>query len=523
MGASRRDFITGVARAGGYSAAYISMQALGLVPTEVGAQELKLAPGSGKGAKVVVLGAGLAGLSAAWELKKAGYDPVILEARDRTGGRNYTVRRGSVVEQTDGSRQICSFQDGQYFNAGPGRIPSNHRRVLNYCRELGVELEVEINMSKSALLHNPGANGGKAMTMRQVAGDTRGWVSELLAKAVKTGALDDEFSAEDRQRVQAFLIRYGALSSDGKFKGTTRSGFKIEPDAGAVGEKAVDPVSMKALLDLDMWNGLLFDEGIDYQATMFQPRGGMDMFPRAFEKALGPKIVKRRHEVTRISRTATGVAVAYKDLASGKDGLIEASYCLCTIPMPVLAKMSCDLSPAYAAAVKTMTVSEAIKIAYEAPRFWETDYDIYGGLGFTKGANSVVWYPSFGLHSKTGVLVGAYSSSRELAAMPQAEQIAYTTRVLNQMHPGCAPLLTKAVHVQWSKMQYSLGPWSAWAPGGAQYTLLSEPDGPIFFAGEHLSHIGAWQEGAIASAHRAVGQLDARHRAGRIAMTGAAA
>ena len=86
----------------------------------------------------MILGAGIAGMVAAWELQKSGYSCTLLEARDRSGGRNRTIRNGTRVEMTDGTTQTCGFEDGQYFNAGPARLPSQDVTMLGYCREFGV-------------------------------------------------------------------------------------------------------------------------------------------------------------------------------------------------------------------------------------------------------------------------------------------------------------------------------------------------------------------------------------------------
>jgi monoamine oxidase len=84
------------------------------------------------------------------------------------------------------------------------------------------------------------------------------------------------------------------------------------------------------------------------QATMFQPKGGMDAIPHAFAKALGPKIIKRQCEVRQIRKTGKGVKIAYRDkVAEPVDATIEADYCISTIPLPVLAKIDADFSPAY--------------------------------------------------------------------------------------------------------------------------------------------------------------------------------
>src|SRR6266700_5399837 len=153
--ATRRQFLTRVAEAGGYNAAFVTMQSLGLMPVAASAASAPNLPAdSGRGVKVVVLGGGTAGLVSAYELGKAGFQCTVLEARERPGGRVWTVRNGSTVEFAGGQRQTASYTANNYFNAGAARIPSIHRTILAYCTELGVPLEIEINTSRSTLLAN---------------------------------------------------------------------------------------------------------------------------------------------------------------------------------------------------------------------------------------------------------------------------------------------------------------------------------------------------------------------------------
>ena len=128
---TRRDFLTKVGRAGGFGATYLIMQSLGLLPLQPSeASAVQLPETSGRGKSVVILGAGIAGLVSAWELSTAGYNCVVLEARDRAGGRNWTIRNGTRVEMTDGTTQTCAFDAPNYFNAGPARLPSQHATML---------------------------------------------------------------------------------------------------------------------------------------------------------------------------------------------------------------------------------------------------------------------------------------------------------------------------------------------------------------------------------------------------------
>src|SRR3982750_1484267 len=99
---TRRGFIARVAQAGGYAAAFSTMHGLGLLARAETKPFEGLPKDLGKGKKVVILGAGISGLVAAYELRKAGFECTLLEARERPGGRNWTVRNGSTVEFTDG-------------------------------------------------------------------------------------------------------------------------------------------------------------------------------------------------------------------------------------------------------------------------------------------------------------------------------------------------------------------------------------------------------------------------------------
>src|ERR1700674_3745625 len=127
MSGTRRDFLRQVGSVGGYRAAYLTMQALGLLNTAAMAEPLTLEKGGAHGTKVVILGAGVAGLSAAFELRRAGYDCTVLEARDRVGGRNWSIRRGTRLDMIDRTRQFCEFDPELYWNCGPARIPSAHQ------------------------------------------------------------------------------------------------------------------------------------------------------------------------------------------------------------------------------------------------------------------------------------------------------------------------------------------------------------------------------------------------------------
>jgi len=514
MGLTRRQFLMRVGQAGGTSAAFVMMQSLGLLAIpEASAESGKLRLVDGKNTKVVILGAGIGGLVAAYELGKAGYRCTLLEARQRCGGRNWTLRGGSEVQFTSGMRQSCTFDEGNYFNAGPARLPSIHRTMLGYCHELGVALEVEVNSSRAALLQSDKLNGGSAVTERRAVNDTRGHVSELLAKCIKEGALDEEITAEDRERMIEFLRQYGDLQPDLLFKGTERSGFKVPPGAGKEMPEPIDPLPMHALLDADLWQGMMAEEVIDWQPTMFQPIGGMDRIPSAFEKKLGD-VVRHGAVVKSIRQSATGVTVVYHD-ASGADQTIDADYCICAMPLTIVRTLDADFSSAVRQAIDSTSYDSAYKVAWEAPRFWEKESGIYGGLSYLQQTVNVVWYPSARLFSERGVVVSGYSieNGTPFGKLPSVEaKLEASRQAIEKLHPGHGKDLSKPVYISWGQIPYNLGAWiSGFGHAGpGSLDVLLGPDRRVYFAGDHTSHLVGWQEGAALSAYRVINQLGAR-------------
>jgi monoamine oxidase len=508
---TRRNFLTQVGRAGGFSATYLIMQSLGLLPIPPSeASTLRLPEALGRGKSVVILGAGIAGLVSAWELSKAGYSCTVLEAGGRAGGRNWTIRNGTRVEMTDGTTQTCTFDEPNYFNAGPARLPSQHATMLGYCREFGVPLEVEVNTSRSSLMQSDRMNGGQPVQQRQVVNDTRGHVAELLAKSIRRNALDQEISPEDKERMLEFLRTYGDLSPDYFYKGSDRSGYKVMPGAGEQAGQVRDPLDMRALLDAGLWEGMLYEEQFSWQATMFQPVGGMDRIPAAFEKRL-ERMIRFQCPVQQIRKTPNGVRVAYRDARTGSTHTIDAHYCICALPFTILKDLDTDLSPDLKQIISATTYDAAYKIAWESRRFWERDYSIYGGISFLDQPVNLVWYPSARLFSEKGVLLAGYNleNGSVLATMDLAGKLEASRRSVEALHPGHSKELSKPVCVCWGRIPYNMGSWihieePNMYPG---YERAIQSDDPIFLAGDHVSHIVGWQEGAALSAHRAVSLL----------------
>ena len=509
MGLTRRALLTQLGAVGGAGATYLAMEALGLVwSTPAGAETFELPTASGNGRSVVVLGAGIAGLVAAYELQRAGYRVTVLEARDRIGGRVWTVRGGDRIEHNGRPGQLAAFDKGLYFNAGAARIPSTHRVIIDYARRLGVKMETFVNSNRGAGWDF----GGKVHRDRQHVYDLHGRISELLAKAIDQHALDKEMPKGELEQFRQLLQFYGSLDDKGRYSNQGSSGYSAEPGGYAHAPKPLPELSLKELLP-NRAVGLpyIFESIFDMQATMLQPVGGMDRIAEAIYHEVRPS-VRLSSPVTAIRRVGGRVRVEHGQSAT------EADFAVVTLPANLLERIPNDFSPAKKAALKGIAYLPSVKVAFEAPRFWETDEHLYGGLAWTDRLNENLIYPSDDFFASKGVLVAAYvagwtnqDNPQKFAALSHEERLRISRESVEALHPGKSRLLTKGVTVGWGLVPFSEGVGALWGDGpgdvgarGAKYAELLKPEGPIVFAGEHLSYAGLWQEGAALSAHEAL-------------------
>ncbi|MGH7176360.1 MAG: flavin monoamine oxidase family protein [Tepidisphaeraceae bacterium] len=497
---TRRGFLQCLGTTAGASAVYGALNAMGLLvraPSTTGPLRLS---GSGEGRRVILLGAGLAGMCAAYELGKLDYDCRILEARTRVGGRCHTIRRGTVETETDGKTQTCDFDEGLYFNPGPARIPPHHC-TLDYCRELGVAIEPFCNVNGHALVHRSKAATQPAVRMRiaDVRGDMSGYIAELLAKAVHHGDLDQQLSREDKERIIEFLAMEGELTSDLAYRGRRRT----ESETGA---PAPPDATLHELLGSSAPMGTISFGGPEQRPVMFQIVGGTDRLAAAFERRLHPDI-ELGAKVTEIRQSPQGVRILYTDRI-GRPQQAQAEFCICTIPLGVLKSIPADFSPKMSTAVKASEYESACKVGLQFKRrFWEEDEQIYSGITHTDLSIMQIFYPSCGYLSKKGVIVGCYNfdpAARSYGALTAQQRVERALDEGSQIHPQYLKEFECGHSVAWHRVPYTLG---AWASHGANsrrdhYATLGAPDGRIYLAGEHISDLTGWMAGALESARR---------------------
>jgi monoamine oxidase len=336
--------------------------------------DLVLTPGKFTGKRALVLGSGVAGLTTAYELlaKNTGMDVTVLEASHRTGGRCLTLRTGDILGQ-DEDRELFQSKPGPtqtvrfkrpvgdrdpYLNAGPGRIPSSHERLLGYLKAFGVELEVYVIHSDSNLVQMNGLNGDEPIVYRQLDHNVRGWIAEMVHQNAEDLLLAQGVDVALAENLKSLMISFGELNLEGRYLprsddegmdegGSTRAGYNRLPgvDAGII----APAIELSELLTSEFWNNVFqFYQPVNYlwQPTLFQPVGGMDRVQQAFAQqvaGLGGEI-HLNSPVKHIGwdEDSKEFVVQVAQIGSAELKEYRADYCFSNIAIPFLSELLDD-------------------------------------------------------------------------------------------------------------------------------------------------------------------------------------
>src|SRR5277367_5133244 len=271
---SRRELLRMIGAAAGGSAMYQAMSSLGFAAESPyrGPIDLQGAP---RGASVLVLGAGIAGLTAAYELRNAGYQVQVLEYNDRAGGRNWSLYGGDTFTELGGATQHVQFDKGLYINPGPWRLPHHHRAILYYCKLLNIPLEPFVQANYAAYVHSDRAFGGQPKRYREVHADFNGYVAETLAKATNQSKLDHAVTQEDKERLLETMRAWGALDKNYEYKknliSSERRGYMKDPGGGLSATPIPSqPMAMNDLFKSGLWSAILAGHIYEFQNMIFQ-------------------------------------------------------------------------------------------------------------------------------------------------------------------------------------------------------------------------------------------------------------
>lgn len=518
---TRRQLLHAIGLMGGTAAIYQMMTTFGHAAESrfPGPPQLS---GARKGASVIVLGAGLAGLLAAYELEKAGYKVQVLEYQNRGGGRAMSLYGGDKYTEMGGATQNVAFAKGNYLNPGPWRIPHHHHTLLHYCKKFGVALEPFIQFNHNAYVHNTDAFGGQPQRFRSLAADFEGGVAELLGKAIDQKALDTKLTPEDLDRLKEALRGWGMLDKDMRYTKGLRSsshrGFDLPPGGGVNGApRPSDLFPFDEVLKSGVWANMAFFMNDEFQTTMFQPVGGMGMIGKGFAKPVS-HLITYNAKVTKLFQDKSGVSVTYTDTLKGGTTTAKADFCVCTIPLSVLSQVETNLSEKKQAAIAAVPYSNSVKIGLEMRRrFWEEDQDIYGGHSFTDQQIGLVSYPNYDFFKDgPAVLLGAFASGAggyHLGGMTPEQRIEVALAQGSVFHPNTyRKEFVSGASVAWNRVPWVLGCCARWNEDTRRdhYQTLVAVEDRIVLAGEHASYVGCWMEGSLLSSIDAITRLHKR-------------
>ncbi len=455
---------------------------------------LGLDPRPGPRRDVVVIGGGLAGLVAAYELKRQGHRPMVLEAQHRVGGRVHTLR---------------SFAPGLYAEAGAMRIPRAHGLTLAYCDRFGLPMRPFLMGNPVGLVHVRGtrvtlaeANAQPSSLGFRVAESEHGrtaddlWEEAIgpMRRAVEAegpAAWVDIVSRYDQYSVHEFLRARGW--SDGAIEYYAVMNF-VEADL----HNAVVEV-----LREDLGGAYLDMQTID---------GGMDTLPRAFFAELQDEI-RLGAEVFAIGQDPDGVTVHYKTEAMRSH--VRADFAVCTLPFPVLrtVEVTPEFSPAKRRAIRQLNYHASTKILFGVrERIWETEDGILGGATVTDLPVRRLNYPPPDPTTSRGVLLASYTWGQDAlqwGAMDEETRLEEALDDVSRIHPRIREVYETGASHAWYGDRWARGAFALFAPG--QQSELHEdilrPEGRILFAGEHCSLYHAWIQGALESGIRAARQI----------------
>lgn len=481
MTLSRRRFLGGAAATGVLLAAGCSDDG-----SSSGPATTRPRPDAGAARRVVVVGAGLAGLTTALDLTDAGWDVVVIEARDRAGGRVYTVP--------------VDFERSLHAELGGESIDDNHHALLAMLNRFDLRTERRLEGRESTgVVYRQGRRSGIAEFVAQRGGQVLEDYDRFDILLARTAEGIDPEHPERSPRAEELDARSAADLID-QLDPVPEARFLIESDTRSYYN--AEPTDLSLLFLAQQW-GVTADVPYGAEETM-RIAGGNGQLPAAMSAALDG-VVQFGHPVRSVIHDDAGVRVATDlDVAP-----IDAAHLVLALPPRPLRDVRFDpvLPTAVATMVDGLDLGPAAKVIteYERP-FWRDEGR--SGLTVADLPFGVTWdaadsYDTGGPGLLTAFITG--DAAVALGALGEEERIAEVQRQIDEVYPEGRGLRTgSSATLAWGNEAFTGGGYSAYAPGQVlpYWPALREPTGRIHFAGEHTEALAGYMESAVRSGHR---------------------
>jgi len=444
--------------------------------------------------KFLVIGAGMSGLVAAYELRKLGHTVTVLEAQRRPGGRVYSLRE--------------PFSDGLYAEVGAARIPDNHDLTLRYVREFNLPLTPFYPATGSRMYSIGGKRIRADLSGEWIAGEAPLDLKSSEKKLGQWALLEKYVGGALAELGDPYKIDYTSAAAK-KFDSVTTAEY-LRQQGASEGANSLMSWPWASPKD-DRYSFLWTLREIAYESqekTRSKIVGGNDRLPRAFADSM-KDVIHYGSPVVRIEQNDQRVRAIVS--RGGTQEAFEAERLLCTIPFPALRRLDMgSISIPKRRAINELSYDTIVRATLQSrTRYWEQDG--FNGFGHSDTPQQI-WHFSHDQPGPRGLLVSFLcgGTGERVGDMEPEAREQFLLAEMERAHPGLRENYEGMfVHV-WHKDPWTKGALALPAPGQLTGICVGaeRPEGRIHFAGEHLSHFSGWMQGALESGLRAVRELD---------------